>query len=1560
MATITAVTTSIQGEYLDVLDPATWVGGVVPGAGDIARFPNSPSTFYNNTYTNTATSYAYIAPILKPWQGTDYTPNWDTSVTQSVRFAVASTSTLNLDDVHQSTSGSFITTLAPEYDWINPVTLNYESKTTTLFNSCSIDSSSVEWVDSGNSFTYWDNKATGRFRYQGTRILRNQFCYQLTGNWTVGKIEMGQGTRFKLTGSAYLTLADSTGPEIDFRTRNAAYSVLEVFDESTIEISGSSDISSAQVGIDAYRTGQMNILISGSANYSSSLVSASAQSGDSVIHVVESSSFEDGDIISIQAPTTYKHTHQSNNVKFTYPTRFQWQPDSGSEAWLQGNSIPREPETMLEDEVVRVANVSGSAVTVKKFHTRYGYVCEDLGTYDYNTFVESYDNKPEFYAGNLKAISVNSTHKKYAKGQTIVINNKAYEIKAVSSYLSQSQFIDYTNAGGDTPQDTLVWSEYAYSGSGWSTQPTSPPYITSTYYYWDEIYRKGTIWGSGSVQGDGGSFHINTSSLYTFSPGYASTKRDAYASLTHLISGSYWDEGEIEVSASIADTLYNDSGKTYNARSLVAIDWPYHHTYEMSAGGNMSSRETATNTQEPFTPTTYGFSGFYGPHINAPDDRATGVRIPINNYTSGSWDYIDNFDSVRASYDALSGSFTTDVYAPSSSFSIKWKREGTKNEFYHRDSNQETKYFENFFESGPAGVGINIHNFAKIFSVSIKQRCQILLLDTTDSFSYNDEICDGGLLYDHNTSDECKWLATEVEDAMSYKNLLLDWYETKGKTNIHPYVQGFTYNSTNYGNNTNNFYYTNGYFYSAAPVLSKAGPFAIGSIPLWANAAAEITFDLGAEVTFDTIGINFGSGYQGEGTYSSNTSFVGNYMQSIGIDVGTSTDTSTYTTFRAVADDTRQNTGLSGTRFYTTGSAVTARIIRVKVHRGSKSTLLNRIRGFGVYNNHNDQKIKLKNVNNFKVGDKVFFYSKSSHVRTWAGVLSNPSGYQRLYPAGMTDRNNTLGGLSQTYEITAIDTSARTITLDRAPVYQPIEKGTLCYKANRGGVHLKVNDRAKQYGGFNLYRNYGAQSKLVIKNALIDGWNWSSTTNQWVFDHVEDCVIDPPNSVGLIDTAKGIVYKNVFNLGGYTANNNNTVHPAHLRSYYNTILATQYTQTHTFNRNYGGLQANFVHEVNSSSGTIIPSGWAITTTSVVRAGNELPIIRNTEIQGYRNGVTSLFWSVNQFPIASSALRKWENIYDHTVLRNWNVGIGYRTGNKSMTNEYIKNKVTYSNAMQKNEQRVDGSYGILFTNTAAFDLDITAGVVMQNHPSFAYKDVIIQSQRSYAIGLPYIITKESGYFKLYRGFNMSSSAVAQAEGAKLKTCMFVANRDCDVTISFNMDYRWSLSQLLGNTKTYGATTSGKIIPNISFAYIQNTETPYFAIYERDSINDSGIVLDSERLDSNSRDFTNYTYNKTITLTKDRYYEVSLLWPNYDQDYYNITDVGDYKNCTFNVFCSDLGDVDIQQATFDSEKLFNNPDNDLFGGIGGSRNMGPLQVKRITNDTGSFVRVNNVKF
>ena len=65
MATITAYTSSVQGEFLDVLDPNTWNGGVVPGPADTAVFPDAPYTVTNETYNNTPGHAYYTAPYTR-------------------------------------------------------------------------------------------------------------------------------------------------------------------------------------------------------------------------------------------------------------------------------------------------------------------------------------------------------------------------------------------------------------------------------------------------------------------------------------------------------------------------------------------------------------------------------------------------------------------------------------------------------------------------------------------------------------------------------------------------------------------------------------------------------------------------------------------------------------------------------------------------------------------------------------------------------------------------------------------------------------------------------------------------------------------------------------------------------------------------------------------------------------------------------------------------------------------------------------------------------------------------------------------------------------------------------------------------------------------------------------------------------------------------------------------------------------------------------------------------------------------------------------------------------
>ena len=95
MATITAYTSSVQGEFLDVLDPATWDGGVVPGAGDTAVFPDAPYTVTNETYNNTPGHAYYTAPYTRTWSGSHYSPVWEPDLNEVARMRLSNASALD-------------------------------------------------------------------------------------------------------------------------------------------------------------------------------------------------------------------------------------------------------------------------------------------------------------------------------------------------------------------------------------------------------------------------------------------------------------------------------------------------------------------------------------------------------------------------------------------------------------------------------------------------------------------------------------------------------------------------------------------------------------------------------------------------------------------------------------------------------------------------------------------------------------------------------------------------------------------------------------------------------------------------------------------------------------------------------------------------------------------------------------------------------------------------------------------------------------------------------------------------------------------------------------------------------------------------------------------------------------------------------------------------------------------------------------------------------------------------------------------------------------------------
>ena len=1581
MATITAYTSSIQGEFLDVLDPNTWNGGVVPGPADTAVFPDAPYTAYGETYNNTGGNY-FTAPYTIPWSGSRYSPVWDPTLNE-----IASIKLLNaasLDNVPSTThdySGSVWFHLYPTYA---PVKVNYERITSGYLISASLDIQpddpapihdpmNYKWTSSfsGSSVDIAENESavTGNIRYNAGYVFSHPYRYQLTGNWTVGKIEMGRFSHFRLTGSSYLTLDTTTvnNPEINFRD-GGNYACLEVRDESTISISGSNACTSNQLGIDIYRTGPVKIHISGSANYTSSMLANNYSTGDTKIQVTDSGSFETGDIISIESPEKTKFSDPYSRKNYTY-TSYATGTEIPEIGTITHHATSINPhgwphDNMMTNEVCQVYDVTGDDITIGKSNSRFGYVQSDLGTYNYESYVQVFNDNPGTYNGTLKAVAVASNHKSYAVGESIIINDKAYNIKRVGTYLTQSQFIDFTNAGGDKPEDHLVWSPNSYSGSNWLSQPTVAPFKISTYYYWDEIHRKGTLWGTGSVQGDGGSFHIDTGSIMSFTDdAHNASKYTTYAVLSHMISRSFWDEGEIVISASIADTLYNDSGKTYNARACIGIEYPVYPAQDQNA--QFTSMEIPNTTSTPKLSTMFGFSGYYGPYINAPDDNVSGIRIPINQWSSGSFGYIDNFGAMTQSYNAFSSSFTNNVYNSGTSFSIRWSREGDYNKFYHKDSNQETKYFENYSYGEPAGIGINVHEFVKIFSIDIKQRCQVLFLDTTDSFSLNDQVKDSELLYDHTTADTVKWMGTEVTDPMGYNNIGWDWYDKRGQTSILPKYNGWTHNNADYDNNWNNYSYMGKYYTSAIGILGKSAGLDGITFAHWANASNEFTIDLGSEVEFDSIGMWIpGHQQYGEGSYSTTAGYTGNYIQSIGIDTGPSTDTSTYSTFRAVADDTRQSTGRQGIRYYTTGSATTARIIRVKIHRSSKSTSGNRVGFFGVYKGQvgaDAKKVKLANVKHFKVGDSVLFVSRYAPRYYLDGVRRGTAGYNRFYPSAVTDINDTNGGFRFTYEITAIDTVNKTITLDRDPVYQHITPGTLCYKANRGNVRLKVDDPGIHYGGFNIYANYSDYSRLLVSNAWIDGFNMGCASHHRQRQDVKDSVIESPIYSGLFTNYKSGTLYNTFVLS-YFANYTGATSYFNKYNIYNSLTGNGYqkpaqfrTDGHVRLVNFATCPANYGANSGVFTYPVVNTSWT------KRAGfNRASQIRNSIHEGHYAGYPYNALNANQSFGALAQFKLFENNFVNAKYMDYTTSRGFLSHSQPIMNYILKNYKPLDRFTKPYPSQItDVEDGLLKRNMGTWEGETVNGFILHEDIKFNNKPSMVQSSISFGGGSPYFTVKEPTMFKLYTNTRLVSGAFPYRESSHWKKCIFYANEDCDITLSFSMDYRNTMVQLLQNNVQYGAYGSLKMIPEQVYANKFDSRHFFLTFIESNMAGYMGEVLDVEKLDSDSQEFTTHSYHKTFSVTKGRFYSFYLKQSQYYQTYNGLVHAMDYKMPSFNIFLDNLSDIDVTLSSFDSEKGFDNYNNNLRNEAPGSRNQGVLPTKRQAGSQTGVVKLNKIK-
>ena len=1619
MATITAVTSSFIDEYLDVLDPNTWVGGVVPGPSDTAVFPSRTHSNYRSTAAANPNSTYFFHPILAPWSGSKYGRlgrDGENFYTASVRINASSTTNLGLEEQY-TTSGSFLTTLYPWYGPYNMVKIDYEAKTSTQFQSCSIDHSYKRWAHEPpngvwtSSVNYDADAAYGRFYYNQCYFLRNMNQYQLTGSatWSVGHIDMQNWTEFKIK-DAKLELT-STTPYIDMTA--GAYQKLQILGNAHIQVSCSAGVNTSTTGIYSYLKSYQMIIISGSENFSSSFVATNASEDDTTLTMSDSHSFVEGDIISISNNTNPKflNRYSMNNNYTDYGTgnalgyrKYLTSSFQGNDGALTNADRPivnldnpygrygmsALSGSIMKSEWALVATSSGADLTIEKLLTDRGWVEEELGQYTYDQFVETFgQTPPDTYEGTKTAVLFNSFHRNYKSGDKVIINKKAYTLNFVGTHLKQDILYDFSSGSGDLdPHDVFVYSDNEMSGSFYSDT-----LLQGTYYSWPEYYRKGTLWGSGShtdIHGNiisSGSWFLDPNKLRSwgaYGTPYNYIRYDTYLAADHHISGSYFIEGEIEVSASVADDpfhntqqerRFDESGSRWNPDASVWIQWPC-NPYLRGSSNNTYTQgpSVVTNTRANRNSHCWGFEGkSYGLTKKTANNNDYGLFIPVvqglgNDTISGSIRaYNPSYGTMKAypyyASMSMAQGFVRD-FAPSfnctgsgESFSIKLVRKDNRNDFFYRDKGGEFLTFQDYSNTvDQQSVRLAIRRGTHIYSISIKGRYQLALLDSNDTgFERLNNITRAGLIFDKDTSYKAEFLGTKVVDAMGYKNLLRDWHYKRGKSSQYCYVQGFTYNSSTYNSGIGyiNDYYGNGVLFGPSE-YGKASNY--WSYP-WSNAGCHYTFDFGTNVTFDTIGLRVNYDSYGEGVRTTTQYGAGNSMTNIGIEytLDGTTNFSDHNTasFKITAPDPRQSTGRGNPiRFYTGSQEITARVIRIKNAGGSRGTSTTRLGFLGAYSgiSGSTPQLKLASTKHFQVGDLIYFWSYQLGPDGDCHNLdvAETSYYNWFRPQYVTDYDEgdyfqdveprTVGGFRQEYEIVAIDRETNIVTLDRDPVHDHIEEDTLVFKANRGSIKFDSAHYGRDRNGCNIRIGYGSQLYVNIRNVnMLRGFiSLNSTTGYWhVMGHAANVFVGSKlstqygfySSYSFYDSA---FYHNIMgNSGFYGGTTNGRGNSGKYAFFGGLFLADGQKGYFSWNARQVPRETNFLISVGGY-GQNHPYGYlgSYNTTN----GN-LPTktikIANIFYTGYYSNFENYgFHNYQNLFKVIDIDKDFKNVFRHTYQRSRGQSHGY----SDASSIWLK----HQNNLEKDARihglwKYPGHAMVMWNGTYYAPYNDYRNQIMPqlelNHEVFK-KDVIGYQGNAWSnyMSTFYILKNADNDFSLVLSgqFPYSNTGDTGQGAHEIKTCEILVKEDTQIRIKFSMDFKYTFQTILGLGE-HDETSANYPIQDFRYSWADDnfqSRNFIFAVIEYNENNVIEQTIFAKRLAPESLDeYQNFTLDETINFKEGRVYRICLINKIARPDHW-IYVLCDYKNPSFILLAEDKSKYIVLKNNWNMEKLFNN--------------------------------------
>jgi hypothetical protein len=403
---------------------------------------------------------------------------------------------------------------------------------------------------------------------------------------------------------------------------------------------------------------------------------------------------------------------------------------------------------------------------------------------------------------------------------------------------------------------------------------------------------------------------------------------------------------------------------------------------------------------------------------------------------------------------------------------------------------------ESFMRSGGyfgrMGVYSNSNNSFTCTRFKIYAAAQEVVLDRALTVSPGDKVSETGAEFTHKSGNIVVKQASIIEDAMSMKNLAYGYRGAKEYDGnyVFPYIYNAAANNMNYNSRS-----TSNSFYN---LINNQTVYDYASYNFASNTTTtgSMVIDLDSTQTFTHV--TFMEYYRAVGQYASSAGFV---------NIQTSNDLSNWTTvgcrtgsgepFRDYTNDQRRLSSSDNVRSYELESTQNARYVRFTRAGGNNtSTAENRWLSLGVRNCSDGYKLKLNNVSDFNVGDRV----RPVYNGAYLGYACVESNFRPNLVSGATGWNasNWTNELTGYYVVVDKDAVNKTITLDRPFVDGFLQGGERIYNLTRG-VKLRgeMGSGVWKRGRWNTYAGTNNGRRYFIKNTEFTGMGqqYPSTNN---------------------------------------------------------------------------------------------------------------------------------------------------------------------------------------------------------------------------------------------------------------------------------------------------------------------------------------------------------------------------------------------------------------------------------------------------------------------------------